>query len=313
MGNENWNFIGNKKVIALLDNQIKSELLAHTYIFLGSTGLGKTTLAKKMIRRVTESTDLNSHPDVSILSRSEEKKEIGIEDARIIIKKTQSTPLKGDKIALIIDDAHKLSLSAANALLKTLEEPKTNLLTILVVDDDSSIPATIRSRAQVIKLLPSSRRELFEYLTNTKKISRDKANIISHAALGIPARVVEWSENDEAWQSFYTQLEGIISTIKLTPNRRMMDIKNKDEYAIEKVETNSLIIQSILRDIILIKKQNFDTISYIEKKKTLQTISDRASVLAWEKALKTTQEITELLSSNCSPRVVYENILLIIP
>ena len=89
-----------------------------------------------------------SHPDLIVLEPEAGKKKIAIEQARELIKRLNYPPLEGDRRVVLIPDADRLSLEAANALLKTLEEPPADTLTLLTSSLREALPATVISRCQ---------------------------------------------------------------------------------------------------------------------------------------------------------------------
>ena len=152
---------GQDHIVTTLKNQIKSDRVGHAYLFCGTRGTGKTSVAKILARAVN-----CEHPvDGSPCGECEMCKEIaagnsmnvieidaasnnGVDNDREIIDEVSYSPTKGKKKVYIIDEVHMLSTGAFNALLKTLEEPPSYVIFILATTEVQKLPITILSRCQ---------------------------------------------------------------------------------------------------------------------------------------------------------------------
>lgn len=152
--------IGQEHITTVLKNQIVSGRTAHAYLFCGTRGTGKTSTAKILARAVNCLHLENGEPCMACeacLRDDEANVDIieldaasnnGVDDMRALIEKARFTPLHLKMKVYIIDEAHMLSQSAFNALLKTLEEPPAHIMFILATTEPQRIPATIISRCQ---------------------------------------------------------------------------------------------------------------------------------------------------------------------
>ncbi|MDO5126727.1 MAG: DNA polymerase III subunit gamma/tau [Eubacteriales bacterium] len=152
---------GQEHIVTTLKNQIKHERIGHAYLFCGTRGTGKTTIAKLMAKAVN-----CEHPvDGSPCNECESCKAIaagssmnvieidaasnnGVDNIRQINNAVRYSPQAGKYLVYIIDEVHMLSIGAFNALLKTLEEPPEYVIFILATTESHKIPITILSRCQ---------------------------------------------------------------------------------------------------------------------------------------------------------------------
>ena len=152
---------GQDHIVKTLQNQIGSGRIGHAYLFCGTRGTGKTTIAKIFAKAVNCEHPVDGSPCGecescrSIASgRSMNVVEIdaasnnGVENIREIREQVQYPPTEGKYRVYIIDEVHMLSIGAFNALLKTLEEPPSYVIFILATTEVHKIPITILSRCQ---------------------------------------------------------------------------------------------------------------------------------------------------------------------
>lgn len=154
---------GQDAIITTLKNQIKTDRIGHAYLFCGTRGTGKTSIAKIFARAVNckNAKELDGNPCnqceicKSILNNSsmnifeiDAASNNGVDNIRDIKEQVEYPPTEGRYKVFIIDEVHMLSTSAFNALLKTLEEPPQYVIFILATTDPQKIPQTILSRCQ---------------------------------------------------------------------------------------------------------------------------------------------------------------------
>jgi len=176
-----------------LENQIKMGQVAHAYIFAGPRGVGKTTTARILSKAINcekrkekDSEPCNSCPACNEINEAKSMDIIeidaashtGVENVREnIIENVRFSPTRLKNKVFIIDEAHMLSTSAFNALLKTLEEPPEHVVFILATTEVHKIPATIISRCQRFdfkKIDSSEITKRLEYIVSQEKIKVDK-------------------------------------------------------------------------------------------------------------------------------------------
>lgn len=152
---------GQEHIVTTLKNQIQGGRIGHAYLFCGTRGTGKTTIAKIFARAVNCEHPKDGSPCNEcaacrgILSQTsmnvieiDAASNNGVDNIREIIDEVQYSPTEGKYKVYIIDEVHMLSTGAFNALLKTLEEPPAYVIFILATTEVHKIPVTILSRCQ---------------------------------------------------------------------------------------------------------------------------------------------------------------------
>jgi len=148
-------------VVTILKNTVKNKRIAHAYLFCGTRGTGKTTLAKIFSRAINCLEPVDGNPcnkcdickgilndsllDVSEIDAASNN---GVDNIRSIIEESSYSASKAQYKVFIIDEVHMLTQQAFNALLKTLEEPPENVVFILATTEPHKLPVTILSRCQ---------------------------------------------------------------------------------------------------------------------------------------------------------------------
>lgn len=163
---------GQEHILNYLKKSVENNRISHAYLFEGAEHLGKKTVAlwfAKILEcqgesiekpcnkcRSCQDIEKNRHPDVKIISVTDGKKEISIEQIRELRRYLSLFPHSSSYKIAIIDSAETMDDEAANALLKTLEEPRGNAVLILIASIVSALPETILSRCEEIKFRTSS-------------------------------------------------------------------------------------------------------------------------------------------------------------
>ncbi len=152
---------GQDHIVTTLKNQIKSDRIGHAYLFCGTRGTGKTTIAKILAKTVncehpadgnpcnecSMCKSINSQTSMNVIEIDAASNN-GVDNIREIVDEVRYSPTEGRYKVYIIDEVHMLSAGAFNALLKTLEEPPSYVIFILATTEAHKIPITILSRCQ---------------------------------------------------------------------------------------------------------------------------------------------------------------------
>ena len=170
------NIIGNDAIKQLLTNSIRSNNLVHSYLFVGTDGIGKSLFAKEFAKMILCLEDnkacntcsscikfeSNNHPDF-IFVDSEDGKSIKIGQIRLLQENISEKPIVSSKKVYIINNSDLMTVEAQNCLLKTLEEPPEYAIIILLLSNESKLLNTIKSRCTKIAFQNLSDEELLEY------------------------------------------------------------------------------------------------------------------------------------------------------
>jgi len=190
---------GHEPQIQLLENSLKQNRFPHTYLFSGMAGIGKRKVATALAQRIYCTGDFlsftpcqecpscqkvmrGSHPDLLFLEP--EGQFIRIKAIRDIQEQMQYKPMEAEKRIIIVDDADRMNVTSANALLKTLEEPAPNNIIILITANPSALLRTILSRCQQLRFAPLNRQEIMSYLQDHYNLEEKECALFAAASGG---------------------------------------------------------------------------------------------------------------------------------
>ncbi|MGH2522865.1 MAG: DNA polymerase III subunit gamma/tau, partial [Anaerolineales bacterium] len=216
--------VGQDHVVQTLRNALRTDHVAHAYLFSGPRGCGKTTSARLVAKALNcLNPDPAQRPDntcghcVAVnegrfldLIEIDGASNNGVENIRELRDKIMFAPGQGRYKIYIIDEVHMLSLGAFNALLKTLEEPPAHAIFILATTESYKIPATVSSRCQKFEF---RRIPVAEIVARLKQLCEQEELAVEDAALELVARQATGSLRDAI--SLLDQLVAADSTVTL--------------------------------------------------------------------------------------------------
>ena len=250
------NIIGNTNIKTVLEKSIKQNKLSHSYLFIGTQGIGKKMIATefaKMILCLDDKKycnhcksciefDTNNNPDFVLISP--DGNNIKIEQIRDIQKRIQEKPIISEKKVYIIDNADLMTTEAQNCLLKTLEEPPEFAVIILIGSNSNTFLPTIKSRCTIMNFNKISDEEMTKYLREKCDVKNIDQNML-YMYQGSIGKALELKEKQEE----YRNIENIINNI----NRYdLIDFINNAEILYKSKEEINDILDYI--NVILLNK-----------------------------------------------------------
>jgi DNA polymerase III subunit delta' len=196
--------IGNAHVREALDRAVMRDRLPHALLFAGPEGVGKRAFAVELARallcnRPTGAESCDSCPSCLRVSKGEhldlrvyepDGAFVKIAQMRELAREAFQNPFEGRRRVLVVDEAHKLREEAANAILKTLEEPPPTTVIVLVTDQPYAMLPTIRSRCRTLHFSPVDAAELERYLAANFKRPSDDTKLLARIATGRVGRAL---------------------------------------------------------------------------------------------------------------------------
>lgn len=339
--NNSWPLIGNEHIGDFLRKSLAGGHAGGAYIFLGPKDLGKGTIAeffsKSLLcenidkglysacgkcpscRRFGETSPgakrslAVAHPDHNLIGLGEEKKNISIEQIREFIRKLGLSSFSGRYKVGMIKDAETLSEAAANSLLKTLEEPRKDVVIILVASDLDNIPDTISSRSQVLNFYPVKTDLIYGYLVNELGVPRGRAKSIAHLSLGRPALALKFLEDEEFLKDHLQKAEALLDISVSEPGKRMSRLSELLQDTASGRESASRCLslleiwRSVARDILLNSTDNQHLMRYESLKDKIKRCRVEGGPLELDRKLSKSEEG---IKANVNSRSVLESLVL---
>ena len=290
------NIIGNEKNKELLNQIIRTNNIAHSYMFIGKKSIGKMLFAKEFAKAILCINDSkpcgdcksciefesSNNPDFEIIEP--DGNNIKIEQIRELIKKVYEKPIVSNKKVYIINDSNLMTKEAQNSLLKTLEEPPEYVTIILIASNENLFLPTIKSRCTKImfrKLTDSELKTILERKYNKLDIQE----LMLKIADGSVNKAVSLDGKEELYNKvnrIYSSLENV-NIIELINSKE--DIFKDKEEAIEMLEYINLIffrkISSNLKYIECMKIVE-DTKDRLKKNNNYDMTIDNLNMTVWE-------------------------------
>ena len=197
---------GQAHVVKALTHALDTDRLHHAYLFTGTRGVGKTTIARILAKSLNCVEGVSAQPcgECHVCMEVKENRFVdlievdaasrtGVDDTRDLLDNAQYLPTQGRYKVYLIDEVHMLSTASFNALLKTLEEPPEHVKFLLATTDPKKVPATVLSRCLQFQLKNLSRNEIVDYL---KDALGDENIPFDDEALQVIARAAKGSMRD---------------------------------------------------------------------------------------------------------------------
>jgi DNA polymerase-3 subunit delta' len=326
-----WKTIGHQRQKFFLEKSIIKDAVSQAYLITGKEQLGKSALALDFIKllqcggtgdkseknlpcgrcRSCLTLEKKSHPDVLIIKPEQfeskgikKERAIGIKEIRKLQHQLGLYPYCSPyKIGLILE-AEKMTQEAANALLKTLEEPSGEAVIILTAQSENFILPTIVSRCQVLKLLSVSQKEIEEFLI-IQGADQSEAQKLSKLSNGKPELAFEFYKNPEKVENFFQITKELQKLIQADYNERYKYIEKISKNAAESKEILKIWLVCF-RDMALEKLNCHDL-----KINLLGNSGGNYSVRKIFEIIRSIKETEKLISTtNVNARLALENLVL---
>jgi len=220
---KNWGMLGHEWAVDLLRGHLSNGRTRHAYLITGPQGIGRRTLALRMTQGLNcpqpaapgtpcqtchtcQRIERMQHPDLVIVKAEEAGGTLKVNQVRELQRGLSLAPYEAPyKIALLLR-FEQANPNAANALLKTLEEPPPQVILFVTAQDTETLLPTVVSRCEVIRLRPLPIDEVSQGMQTTWGIPDDEANLLAHLSNGRPGYAYWLHQNPEAQEQRVTRL-----------------------------------------------------------------------------------------------------------
>lgn len=316
------NIVGHQETLSMLRRLVASDRVPHAMLFIGATGVGKglvaRTLAAAMLCQASDNKpcgvclacrriDGGSHPDLFSFEANGET--IKIEQIREMQSAVALSPVHGGRRIVILEDADRMTLPAANSLLKILEEPSHSMLFILTSSSLQSLLSTIVSRCRLVRLAPAAPQLLTAALV-AKGHLPETAEVAARLSGGRMGRALMLVQPDGL-----AARNKAVEILRRLPDSKTLsgwnDVIELDGNATAQIPDIVEQLLFLLRDALLIKK-GFDC-RLLYNSDIIEQL--KAFALTWsepdiQSAVKATMSTARALTGNANARLLSEALLL---
>lgn len=332
----NWGIAGHEWIVALLKKHVASNKLRHAYLFTGPQGVGKRTMAVRFAQALNcpDFTENNNEPclvcsacrriedmlhaDFLVVRSEESSQVLKVDQVRELIHTLALSPYESNyRIALLLqfEEAHS---SAANALLKTLEEPSERVIIILTADSAENLLPTVVSRCEWISFRTMTQVKLGQWLVRERKIASQKAELIAHIAAGRPGYALQLCDQEGLLEQRQQFLDDLYQLLAYTRVQRFEYVssmtRHRDPQVVKRNLRECLLVWSDLwRDVMFCASKTAVPYINLDQLEHINAMSEKFGFFKAQTSLRALQRTLDLLGGNFNPRLAVENLMLQMP
>ena len=318
--------LGHEEVIKHLQNAAAMDKVSHSYIFAGEKGSGKKLLAKIFAMTLQcekhgkepclqcsscKKAMNRNHPDIIYVTH-EKPNSIGIEDIREqLIGDVAIKPYTGPYKIYIVDEAEKMTVQAQNALLKTIEEPPSYAVILLLTANEDAFLPTILSRCVQLKLKPLKDSAVKEYLLETMGVKEQDADVYAAFARGNLGKAIHLASSEE-FKLMHSEMLYLLKSLKDMDITDILDfIKKLREEEVDLYECLDFM-QLWYRDVLMFKvTKDVNLMIFKDQYTAINEISKNSGYDGLENILEAIDKARVRLNANVNTELVLELMLLV--
>jgi DNA polymerase III subunit delta' len=332
---ERWPVIGHDLAVAQLQRAVERGQVAHAYLFTGPAQVGKRTLALSLAQallctsegqrpcgqcRACRLVHARRHPDFltldmawqsTHLAQKGEAQSISVDAVRLMNNELMLRPHEGKWKILLVPDVHELTTAAANAFLKTLEEPPPSVVILLTSRDPELVLPTIRSRCQPLSLLPLPV-ELVEMTLCTRYgIEGERARLLARISGGRIGWALRAVEDARLMEQRKEALEALEQAMEANRALRLLQASTLSK---ERDVGILLTWASWWRDVLLVQSSADTAVNNVDQLSSLRAAAERYSTEQVRSFLRELQRLLHLaLETNVNRQLLWEVLMLKMP
>lgn len=342
----NWGLVGHHWAVSALATSVAADRAAHAYLFTGSHAIGKTTLARALAQALNctasnrpcgqcaacQKIARDKHPDVQIVegvpvgfkldekaappprANDWERRILKIDQIRAIQHDVSRAPFEGRWRVVILRRFEEANEEAANAFLKTLEEPPAHTRLILTARDVSLLLPTIASRCQVLALRPLAPAQIEQALIERWQVAANTARLLAHLSSGRLGWAVRAAADPGLLDKRRAQLDALDAVLREGRAERLMRAETLAKKTDELPELLELWL-GWWRDVLLVRSQvgGASRITNVDRESALREQAERFGLDQVQHALKAIRATARYLTQNVNARLALEVLLLNLP
>ncbi len=320
--------LGHEWAVDLLRGHLTNERARHAYLITGPQGVGRRTLAIRLAQALNCSQPIEpaipcgecracrliekmQHPDFSVV-QAEAGRALKVDQIRELQRTLSLSPYEATyKIALLLR-FEEANPNAANALLKTLEEPPPQVIMLLTASDAAALLPTIISRCEVMRLRPLSIEPVSEGLQTRWGLPAEEAHLLAHLSGGRPGYALNLSRNPEVLEQRESQLD---------EHQRLLSASRVERFSYaDELSKDKSILQSTLqtwltfwRDVMLRTAGSSAPLTNIDRESEIDSLAEKVVLANAQTTVKQLERSIEQIERYINARLVTEVFMLDLP
>ncbi|MFZ6030727.1 MAG: ATP-binding protein [Chloroflexota bacterium] len=327
-----WNILGHEWAVNLLQQHVTRGYLRHAYLITGPQGIGRRTLAVRLAQaincpqpvapgtpclscRTCQQIERMQHPDLAVVQAEQVGGTLKVDQVRQLQHSLALAPYEARcRIALLLrfEEAHP---SAANALLKTLEEPPGQTILLLTARDVACLLPTIVSRCELLGLRPLAYARVAQGLQECWEVAPEQAHLLAHLSGGRPGYARNLLQQPEQLEQRQTWLEMLYETLPAPRTQRFALVETlvKKEQSKEGVRQMLTAWLPFWRDVMLCTAGTRLALLNIDQEAAIRAIAGALSLEIARQTLIKIESTLNLLEKNVNTRLALEVLMLDLP
>lgn len=313
--------IGHERIVEVLRRSLRTGKTAHSYLFEGIPGCGRKKTALALIQALfckaldddacgvcpsCRKVSGGGHADIHLVAPLPDKRDISIDQLREMQRTLSLRPYEAPRKACIIEPAERMSVNAANSLLKTLEEPPGEALIILLTENAGMLLPTIRSRCQLIRFAPLSPEHVLALLEQSG-MDAATATLLAPLSGGSMQRAQELDN-----ETLATRREAVISRLSQMDIKRITTVFDSSEALSgnreETLELLDLLI-SFYRDAVHLAAGSGEIINRTART-AIESIASRHPLPRTMELLETICQTRRDVQRNANPKLALDHLFM---
>lgn len=316
--------VGHEQLVWHLQNAIRQKKVSHAYLFCGETGSGKRLIAEAFAKTLLceeggitacgkckscRQAESGNHPDLKVVVR--EKASLGVKEIREqVTSDAQIKPYNSNYKVYLIDEAEKMTEEAQNALLKTIEEPRSYAVFLILADRQELLLPTILSRCITLSLYPVAAEKIRRFLMEKRGVPDYLAESAAVFSGGLVGRAVRYAESE----AFLEQRNEVLHLVKSIDEMTMAEVMETVKlFAAHKEVVREYLELMLLwyRDVLLLKAAGEeDALLFRDEKEAVLAQAEKRSFENLQGIVDAIEQVKQRLKSNVNFENTVELLLL---
>jgi DNA polymerase-3 subunit delta' len=326
---DNWDLLGHEWAVEMLKQHLAHDAVRHAYLFAGPPGVGRRTLALRFSQallcpqpmapglpcrtcRTCRQIEAMQYADLAVVQAEKEGGVLKVEPVRELRQSLVLKPYQGAYRVALFLRFQEANASAANALLKTLEEAPAQALLFLTADNPEQLLPTITSRCEILRLRPLPV-EALEAALAAREADPEKARLLAHLAGGRPGYALRLLQDPPRLDFRRTRLDDLHRLLASNRRERFAfagRFTDKKREANEQVRETLTLWLSFWRDVLLAASGAGTPLVNIDCRAEIQSLAGQLSLAEARRLAAQAEGAIDQLEKNVNPRLLAEVLLL---